>query len=234
MADPVNPNEVPKDFFCAVCLSVPVVPWIVEPCSHIFCRKCISDSLNYKELCPVCQQSCERDQVHPLKTKNCLANRIWSNIVVECRHHTNNCGWTGPIAEYQSHKQCSPTIEVKNSKHKCCGWTGSITDFQAHLRCCNVAIEHDQLETQVKKLSESAQRLEMELEEKDAVMTKMRFELQTLKIELEAKERKICHLSRLLSFRFRSCFGFRKTTNSSDASSTSSTSSKVQQNNDLD
>ncbi len=192
----MKPNEVPNDFFCAICLSIPIDPRIIGPCSHIFCEGCIHDSLAYKKVCPVCLHGCRSNQVHVLKNKNSLANRIWSNIVVKCKHVDH------------------------------CGWTGSIEDYRSHLQSCTVAVENENLRSQAKQFTESVQRLKTKLNAKDLEIANLLSEIQTLQTKLEKKERKIDRLSRQLSrqvVRKGVFFGFLRTRRS-DASASSNAS----------
>ncbi len=123
MATPLRPDEVPKDLICSVCLSVPLEPVIVSRCSHVFCKECISESLNHQQCCdqdkscPVCRRECTEGDLLPLEEESPLAYRIWSNISVKCEHYEKGCNWIGSILDYRSHK-CSCQKKTEEQKRE--------------------------------------------------------------------------------------------------------------------
>jgi len=106
---PIQPEDVPKDLICAICLEIPLTP-IVTNCSHVFCQDCIKQSQNHHKgaanSCPVCR--CEYKTITRLEEGSPLAHRIWSNIPVKCQHHAEGCCWTGSISDYKYHKKVCP------------------------------------------------------------------------------------------------------------------------------
>lgn len=117
---PVRPEEVPKDLICAICLSVPLTPWIVRDCCHVFCRDCIHDAVHHQELddretsCPVCRSYITPDEdLCLLESESIITHRIWSNIPVKCEYHAAGCGWTGSVGDYADHVWSCP----KNSEN---------------------------------------------------------------------------------------------------------------------
>eukprot|EP00984_Skeletonema_dohrnii_P006395 scaffold2293_cov81-Skeletonema_dohrnii-CCMP3373.AAC.6 len=48
----LNQDNIPDDFICSICMTVPVEP-LVTPCDHVFCKPCIRQALNDRNLCPI-------------------------------------------------------------------------------------------------------------------------------------------------------------------------------------
>lgn len=102
----LRPEEVPNEFICAICFSVPLEPKLL-PCEHVFCADCIKRSFVTQLACPTCRISCAYNQAKELK-RNSLACRIWSTIQVKCDNSENGCAWTGSISDLKSHRRtCS-------------------------------------------------------------------------------------------------------------------------------
>ena len=118
MVSPIRPDEVPQDLICAICLSVPLNTVIVDGCSHLFCKECITESLSHQECagqdqsCPVCRCPCTADDLMLLEDESSLSHRIWSNIAVKCDHHEDGCKWTGSLSDLQGH-MCTCQQDVK-------------------------------------------------------------------------------------------------------------------------
>lgn len=111
---PLRPEEVPKEFVCAICLSIPLNPLIIRQCSHVFCENCIEEYLDHQieviqdETCPVCRCQFACTDLSPLEKESTLAHRIWAGIGVKCEHHAEGCGWTGSLSDYKSHARSCP------------------------------------------------------------------------------------------------------------------------------
>jgi hypothetical protein len=121
MAIPLRPEEVPNDLICAICLSVPLEPVIVNKCTHVFCEDCIAENFHHQqcngqdESCPVCRVDCTLDDMLMLGDESPLSYRIWSSIAVKCEHHAEGCEWTGSIVDYRSHMcSCQQTIQQRD------------------------------------------------------------------------------------------------------------------------
>lgn len=124
---PLRAEKVPQDFICAICLSVPLNPWVVRRCSHVFCKDCIAKCIEVRKECPVCR--CDIYQcgwnttrsgflpLQPLISESPLSHRIWSGIEVKCQDHEEGCGWTGHISDYGSHRKVCTTGKYKG-EHK--------------------------------------------------------------------------------------------------------------------
>jgi hypothetical protein len=106
MAVPLG--EVPKDLICAVCIKIPPDMRVLKPCSHVFCKDCIYESLSHHESCPMCRCACTEEDVVALNDKNSALFRVWANLAVKCEHHAKGCCWTGSISDYESHTRSCP------------------------------------------------------------------------------------------------------------------------------
>lgn len=45
-------GEVHESLFCGICLDVLQDPVMIKECEHIYCRECITTSLNNRQGCP--------------------------------------------------------------------------------------------------------------------------------------------------------------------------------------
>eukprot|EP00986_Skeletonema_menzelii_P013426 scaffold7790_cov80-Skeletonema_menzelii.AAC.2 len=98
---PLNQDNIPDDFICSICMTVPVEPRIT-PCDHVFCAACISQALTQNNICPIDRRFCTHGQVEQLDG---LSRRVWSCIQVKCGGHDSGCAWRGSIADYSAHTQ---------------------------------------------------------------------------------------------------------------------------------
>lgn len=101
----IRHQEVPKDLVCPICFELPLDPYIVQSCSHVFCKDCFQHSIIRDSKCPMCRCDSTLENLVPLKTENPLSYRIWANIAVKCDRHSEGCGWVGSISTYESHKE---------------------------------------------------------------------------------------------------------------------------------
>ena len=150
MATPLKPEDVPKELECPICLSIPLDPRILKPCSHVFCKDCIHSSLSHRHFCPVCRSDCIPEQVVLLKDESSITHRIWSNIPIKCGHHGNGCTWTGAISDYKAHEETCPA-------------TCPATEMIRKLR--SLERENKRLENETKKSKSVEQKLRAEIQE---------------------------------------------------------------------
>ena len=103
---PCNPDEVPSDLKCSICLGIPLFP-VLTPCEHIFCKDCIhSVSLNDQNgICPICRGPYKSNELKELQ-KGTFIYRLWSNIRVKCTRCEEGCTWTGSIEDFLPHFKC--------------------------------------------------------------------------------------------------------------------------------
>jgi len=97
----LHPDNLPDDLVCSICLTVPADP-LVTPCDHVFCKPCIRQVLNVRNVCPIDRRPCTVGQLKQLEG---LSFRIWSGIQVKCGGHESGCAWRGSIADYSTHTQ---------------------------------------------------------------------------------------------------------------------------------
>jgi len=168
MAIPLRSEEVPKDFICAICISLPLVPCIVKRCSHVFCQGCINASLSHLQSCPVCRLYCTKADVLPLEYESSLSYRIWSNIAVKCEHHAEGCGWTGSLLDYRSHHNpCSRTENApQRNRDKEVIQKLKAENEDVNQRLSFLTITKEELETRVRRLKRENRELE---EERDKI-----------------------------------------------------------------
>eukprot|EP00984_Skeletonema_dohrnii_P019971 scaffold9663_cov73-Skeletonema_dohrnii-CCMP3373.AAC.1 len=97
----LNQENIPDDLICSICLTVPADP-LVTPCDHMFCKPCIHQALNDRNLCPIDRRPCTVGQLKQLEG---LSFRVWSGIQVKCGGRESGCAWRGSIADYATHTQ---------------------------------------------------------------------------------------------------------------------------------
>ena len=61
-----NP-AVAKIFSCAICLGVPTEQPVLSPCQHMYCESCMGHWLKFINVCCVCKQLTEMEDLVPLK-----------------------------------------------------------------------------------------------------------------------------------------------------------------------
>eukprot|EP00984_Skeletonema_dohrnii_P013450 scaffold5572_cov83-Skeletonema_dohrnii-CCMP3373.AAC.8 len=105
-APPVALDNIPDDLICSICLTVPADP-LVTPCDHVFCKPCIRQALNERNVCPIDRRPCT---VGELKQLEGLSFRVWSGIQVKCGGHESGCAWRGSIADYATHVENNCTV----------------------------------------------------------------------------------------------------------------------------
>jgi len=104
-------NNIPDDFICSICLTVPAEP-LITPCDHVFCKSCIHQALNDRNLCPNDRRPCTAGQ---LKRLEGLSLRVWSGIQVKCGGHDSGCAWRGSIADYSFHVENNCSVGRKGN-----------------------------------------------------------------------------------------------------------------------
>ena len=100
---PCNPDEVPSELKCSICLGIPLFP-VLTPCEHLFCKDCIH-AVRLKDqngLCPICRGPYESNELKELQ-KGTFVYRLWSNIRVKCTRCEEGCTWSGSIEDFVPH-----------------------------------------------------------------------------------------------------------------------------------
>ena len=114
-------KNIDNDLMCAICIS----PWLdplQTPCEHVFCKTCLTESVQRVASCPQCR--------NPLHLSECqAAMRLLRNKVdaleVYCHYR---CGWTGARSNFVSHMRSHDCRYAADG----CTWNGA--DEAAHLR----------------------------------------------------------------------------------------------------
>eukprot|EP00555_Chaetoceros_dichaeta_P009699 CAMPEP_0198271808 /NCGR_PEP_ID=MMETSP1447-20131203/50667_1 /TAXON_ID=420782 /ORGANISM="Chaetoceros dichaeta, Strain CCMP1751" /LENGTH=284 /DNA_ID=CAMNT_0043964617 /DNA_START=50 /DNA_END=904 /DNA_ORIENTATION=+ len=99
----LQPEKVPQDLLCSICLSIPIEP-AITPCEHIFCHPCLTRHLDNQWNCPVDRMECRPETIK--RVTEGVIFRIWSQIQVKCEHHDTGCAWTGGMGDYAKHIEC--------------------------------------------------------------------------------------------------------------------------------
>lgn len=97
-------------FVCSLCLEIPTTdPYILHPCDHIFCHRCLVRAQETRSDCPNCRTL--PTSTAPLQG---ALRRIWERIPVACA--AKNCTWKGCLGSYASHTQRCGALSVIQSK----------------------------------------------------------------------------------------------------------------------
>ncbi len=128
----INQDNIPDDFICSICMTVPVDPRIT-PCDHVFCEACIRQALNQNSICPIDRRPCTHGH---LKRLDGIALRVWSSIQVKCSGHENGCAWRGSVSDYAAHTQ-NCTVSRASA-----GDTVTINSLVEQLDTANAEIEN--------------------------------------------------------------------------------------------
>lgn len=113
----LQPELVPDDIICSICMTIPLDPVIITQCEHVFCQGCIAQALDRASQCPIDRTSCRLDNdVRPLEG---LGRRIWNNTQVRCGNHQHGCLWVGSISDWECHMvTCKHAVHVDSSTMK--------------------------------------------------------------------------------------------------------------------
>mmetsp|Transcript_27535 Transcript_27535/g.44810 ORF Transcript_27535/g.44810 Transcript_27535/m.44810 type:complete len:677 (-) Transcript_27535:959-2989(-) len=121
-----NP-EAARQFACSVCNSIADKPRILQPCEHVFCKKC-AESLT--GTCPIDHETyvTKRELGH-------LALRMYNGLQVMCERRGHGCEWIGTVGELEKHFLECPAAPVHCPLSEQCG-SMSRKDLKHHLTVC--------------------------------------------------------------------------------------------------
>lgn len=74
-------GEVNESLFCGICLDVLRDPVMIKECEHIYCRECITTSLNNRQGCPQDRTSFGQDSL--IKPHRFFFS-IYDNLKIKC------------------------------------------------------------------------------------------------------------------------------------------------------
>ncbi|KAH8071225.1 hypothetical protein JL721_4662 [Aureococcus anophagefferens] len=101
----IEPDAVPYDLLCTICLGVVSDDAVQTPCGHIYCRECIRSSLRRQAVCPQDRKALSHGQLRLVKEANPIVRRIWGAIKVRCCYaERGECKWTGNLGDALSHE----------------------------------------------------------------------------------------------------------------------------------
>eukprot|EP00812_Abedinium_dasypus_P009186 NODE_2896_length_857_cov_358.074813.p1 GENE.NODE_2896_length_857_cov_358.074813~~NODE_2896_length_857_cov_358.074813.p1 ORF type:complete len:159 (-),score=21.69 NODE_2896_length_857_cov_358.074813:365-775(-) len=110
----VRPQEVSEALRCPICIDVLEDPvfWAGRPCTHVFCRSCITVSLRKVPLCPLCRHDMAVGNMQEHKE---LAAQV-GELAVHCLHE---CGWSGTYSSLATHLQvCSKACTTRSQRSR--------------------------------------------------------------------------------------------------------------------
>ena len=88
--------ELVSDWMCAICQNV-LSAAVTTKCGHLFCSRCLEQSLQQKSKCPVCRT----DVTNAWQCAPWFDRKIQEQAV-KCIHH--QCDWTGKHAQLSEHR----------------------------------------------------------------------------------------------------------------------------------
>ncbi|KAH8099010.1 hypothetical protein JL720_1983 [Aureococcus anophagefferens] len=107
----IEPDAVPYDLLCTICLGVVSDDAVQTPCGHIYCRECIRSSLRRQAVCPQDRKALSHGQLRLVKEANPIVRRIWGAIKVRCCYaERGECKWTGNLGDALSHEARSAAL----------------------------------------------------------------------------------------------------------------------------
>ncbi|XP_054169211.1 TNF receptor-associated factor family protein DDB_G0272829-like [Oppia nitens] len=101
-------DNVAKEFICPICLSIINDPVLIScVAQHMFCRQCITASLQTKSECPVDRQSVTVNDIRPQPA----FKRVIDGLRLRCPNHGEGCQRTGTVSDMRSHVfECSRNL----------------------------------------------------------------------------------------------------------------------------
>ena len=129
----VNKGSIDSELICSICY-YPFSDPLSTPCGHIFCRKCITDSINAGNIeCPRCRQ-----RLVSVNNRAPASRIVWNmsdHLLARCLF----CGKTGlQRGNFNDHVSngCSEVPVPCPSADINCPWEGPRDQIDTHVRTC--------------------------------------------------------------------------------------------------
>lgn len=185
-------KKVDPDLECAICHEPMIDPVLLPDCSHMFCRRCITETLSARTVCPLCQTKPTVDLLvkapYPLKNRLdslevfCPVNRCHvarhalSDHIPTCpRECPQGCGdKIAPKDDARHELICNSVTLSCPRADLLCEWTGERRFLDGHLEEC----KKKSLEPVVRHLLSKVDKLTEALEYTTKLVFHTRFQLQ--------------------------------------------------------
>jgi hypothetical protein len=120
------------DYLCILCSGVYFDP-VNDIHGHCFCRSCIETNLKKTSHCPIGNELVSQKQ---LITLPFITQTIYSQKVF-CKNTCYGCGWTGPVKDFELHKNTDCRFQTITCQNKGCGIQYFRKDEDIHRGICN-------------------------------------------------------------------------------------------------
>jgi hypothetical protein len=117
---PKETHEFLADYICPLCKGIYDQPTVVE-CNHVFCKLCISKSLDLVPICPICiggSKPIDKNKVQYLL----FIDQIIGKVNILCKHQNAGCEWQGEQKKLSSHIKDECLFESIRCKNPLCSF----------------------------------------------------------------------------------------------------------------
>lgn len=157
----IDEASINRELICGICTS-PLLNPVCTPCDHLFCRDCITRSINRGDrTCPLCRSQVLSTQ--KLESVNRAINNMVNCLPVVCKL----CGQSGiQRDQFCRHiENVCPKVNVScPAKDISCPWTGLREKLNTHKRTCTFL----PFQSIIKQLLEKSKLLENRINQLDA------------------------------------------------------------------
>mmetsp|Transcript_7384 Transcript_7384/g.12259 ORF Transcript_7384/g.12259 Transcript_7384/m.12259 type:complete len:394 (+) Transcript_7384:52-1233(+) len=189
----VKGQNISENFICSVCTFVFDQPVRLPTCGHFFCKGCIKNWFDRREVhtCPVCRAEVDEEvDIDRLARREDSFRAILEEEERYCSNKDRKCFWTGPVSQLATHlsqeccaaKYISKARQVKSLK----------AEKQEKDRKLNrLTEENGRLQAVVKQ--HEADLLKFASKERDALaqQSSMKGEVEYLRLKVKQQEEKI-------------------------------------------
>lgn len=102
---------------------------------HIFCRECLTKTLQFSQKCPICRNPTSQNQI----TKVPYFNIYLSIPKLKCKNNASGCSWIGSLDKYNEHIDSCSYRQVK-CKYIDCNELIFAYEMETHDKICNYKI----------------------------------------------------------------------------------------------